>query len=43
LNSDIEIQIKEAFLPVPTNIEIQLGFKAIWGGGKNWRDKGIWA
>ena len=42
LNSDIEIQIKEAFLPVPTNIEIQLGFKAIWGGGKNWRDKGIW-
>ncbi len=29
-------------LPVPSNVEIQLGFRALWAGGKNWREKGFW-
>jgi len=29
-------------LAIPNNPEIEAGFKAIWGGGRKWRIKGVW-
>lgn len=29
-------------LATPVNPEIEAGFRAIWGGGRKWRTKGVW-
>lgn len=33
---------RAATLAIPTNPQIEAGFRAIWGGGRKWRAKGIW-